>query len=86
MKNVSGKLRTIGFKEFRIDAQKYISRVEKGESFTVFRKSRPIFKICPVDTEDVWETVADLSKIHPEGVSIKNVIKALKKVAHGQNA
>ncbi len=78
MKTVN-KLNIIGFKEFRENALKYISQIEKGVSFTVLRKSKPIFKLAPVDSEDMWETIADFTKINKEGVSAKDVISALRK-------
>ena len=45
MKNVTANI--IGLKELREDTNKYISQIEKGKSFTVVRRSRPIFKIIP---------------------------------------
>lgn len=74
------KLNIIGFKEFRENAEKYISNIEKGASFTVLRRSKPIFKLAPVDDEDMWESIADFTKIHREGVSALDIIKALRKV------
>ncbi len=73
------KSNIIGFKEFRESSAKYISRIENGESFTVLRRSEPIFKLSPVDDEDVWETVVDFTEIDPEGVSAKKVLQALRK-------
>jgi antitoxin (DNA-binding transcriptional repressor) of toxin-antitoxin stability system len=43
------KTKLIGFKELRENAEKYISEVKKGKSFTVLRRSKPIFNITPVD-------------------------------------
>jgi len=61
--------------------QKYASRVEKGESFIVVKKSKPIFKISSVDEDEgLWETVVDFTKINKNGVDAKKVLRALQKL------
>lgn len=65
----------IALKEFRLNAQKYIDASAKGHSFIVVKRSRPVFRIEPV--EEQWETIADFSDVG--GVSINKFIKALKK-------
>jgi len=55
----------------------YIAEVEKGESFIVIRKSKPVFKISSPQEEDSWETVVDFSKIKKGGVSLKEVLSRL---------
>src|SRR3989344_7866668 len=62
---MSNKTSIIGFKELRENADKYISAVEKGRTFTVVRRSKPIFKMMPVDEwgdEGTWETVVDFRR------------------------
>ncbi len=74
----------IGFKELRQNADKYISAVEKGRTFTVVRRSRPIFKMMPVDEwgdEGVWETVVDFTKLKKGGVKAEEVLASLKRLA-----
>lgn len=39
----------IGLKDLREHTENYISRVRRGKSFIVVRRSKPIFKITPVD-------------------------------------
>lgn len=82
MKITKKKQKIIGLKEFRLNAEEYISRIEKGESFIVLKRSNPVFKLTPVDDEEIWETVADFTEINPEGVPAEDVIKALRAV-HG---
>jgi len=41
------KEKIIGFKDLRENADKYIDAVARGRSFTVVRRSRPIFKMTP---------------------------------------
>ena len=72
----------IGFKELRENAGKYISAVEKGRSFTVVRRSKPIFNITPVDEwgdEGVWETVVDFRDKKGRGIRAEDLLKMLKK-------
>ncbi len=73
----------IGLKDLRENTQSYISEVKKGKSFIVVKKSRPVFKITPVDEwgdEGVWETVVDFTQINPKGVPAKDVLKALRNI------
>ncbi len=57
----------IGLKELRNNTEKYISAVKRGRSFTVVRRSRPVFQVAPVvvdewGDEGTWETILDLTK------------------------
>lgn len=73
----------IGLKELRENTEKYIGAVGRGRSFTVVRRSRPIFKVMPVDKwgdEGKWETLIDFRKIKKRGVLASEVLKALRKV------
>ncbi|MBI2057741.1 MAG: hypothetical protein HYT63_02035 [Candidatus Yanofskybacteria bacterium] len=70
----------VGLKELRENMQKYASLVEKGQSFIVIKKSKPIFKIVPSESEEQWETVIDFTKINKNGVSAKEVLKALRQL------
>lgn len=73
----------IGLKDLRENMSSYISGVEKGRTYTVVRRSRPIFKVCPVDAwgdEGTWETIVDFRKIRPRGVSIDDAIASLKRL------
>ena len=74
----------VGLKDLRENMEKYIKRVRKGESLTVFRRSEPVFRITPVDSDDEtgWETVIDFTEINPNGVPAEDVLKALRKM-HG---
>ena len=77
MKNI------IVLRELRENTEKYISQVKKGKTFTVVRRSKPIFNITPVDEwgdEGIWETVVDFTKINPKGVPIAEVRKALEEI------
>lgn len=68
----------IGLKELRANASIYISEVEKGKSFIVVRRSKPVFKISPAEDEsELWERVIDFTKIKKGGVSAKDILARL---------
>ncbi len=69
----------IGLKELRENTEKYISEVEKGKSFTVVRRSRPVFKVIPISEEEGWETVIDFTKYKKGGMPADDVLALLKK-------
>jgi len=71
----------IGLKDLRLNVGKYINRLNRGGSFTVVRRSKPVFKIIPYDEDDdsLWETVVDFTKINKNGVSARAVLKAIRK-------
>jgi len=67
----------VGLKEFRENTEKYISRVGKGESFMVVRKSKPVFKISSAEDEDVWESIIDFTALKKGGVEITEILSRL---------
>ena len=73
----------IGLKDLRLNIEKYIKLIHKGHSFTVVRKSSPVFKLEPIDEwgdDGTWETVADFSNYSKEGgILMSELIKHLKK-------
>lgn len=76
------KTNIIGLKDLRLNTDKYIREVQRGRSFTVVRKSTPVFKLEPVDEwgdEGAWETVADFSSLPGGGIEASELLKALKK-------
>jgi antitoxin (DNA-binding transcriptional repressor) of toxin-antitoxin stability system len=75
----------VGLKELRENTEQYIAQIEKGASFTVVRRSRPVFTIGPVgDDESAWETIIDFTEIDPNGIPAKELLKRMKET-HGQN-
>lgn len=69
---------TIQLKELRENMPEYIAEVAKGRSFTVIKRSKPIFQISPVRDEGKWRTVVDFTEIDPRGVDIKEVLKRMQ--------
>ena len=66
----------INLKNLREHIQEYARRVQKGDSFIVFRKSKPLFKIAPID-DGYWEEVIDFTKIKKGGINVKDILKRL---------
>lgn len=66
----------ITLKDFRENVAKYAERVEQGDSLIVIKRSRPLFRIAPID-EGVWEEAVDLTKIKRGGVRIEDLLARL---------
>jgi antitoxin (DNA-binding transcriptional repressor) of toxin-antitoxin stability system len=66
----------INLKNLRDNMQEYAQEVKKGRSFIVFKKSKPLFKISPIN-ESPWEEVIDFTKIKKGGVDLKELLKRI---------
>lgn len=78
MKSVKHKKNIVGLKELRNNIETYIQKIHRGESFTVMRRSEPIFKVSPpIEDESLWETVIDFTKVKKGGVRIEDVLSRL---------
>ncbi len=72
------KNQIVGLKELRENMQTYAARVKKGESFTVVKKSKPLFKISSLDEDgELWETIIDFTKIRKGGIPAKELLSKL---------
>lgn len=67
----------IGLKQLRENVSFYADEVQNGRSFIIIRRSRPLFKIVPVDAEENWELVVDFTAINPAGVALEKIISRL---------
>jgi antitoxin (DNA-binding transcriptional repressor) of toxin-antitoxin stability system len=68
----------IKLKELRENASDYIAQVQKGKTFIVLRRSKPVFKISPPDeSPDFWETAVDFTKIKRGGILLKSLLSRL---------
>lgn len=70
----------VGLKELRENINTYIAEVRKGKSFIVVRKSKPVFKIVPSESEEQWERVADFTRVNKYGVPAATILKELRKL------
>jgi prevent-host-death family protein len=68
---------TVSLKELREQFPKYIEAIAKGQSFTVVKRSKPIFQIGPVEDEGTWQTIADFTQIDERGVPADEVLAQL---------
>lgn len=71
------KTSIVGVKELRENLDKYIAEVNKGKSFTVIRRSKPVFRLSPPEEESAWETVVDFTKLKKGGVKIQDILSRL---------
>ena len=72
----------IGLKELRENMDSYISQINKGRSFVVVRKSKPVFRLAPLDAwgdDGVWKKVVDFTKIKKGGMPLNDVLSKKKK-------
>jgi prevent-host-death family protein len=68
---------TVSLKQLREEFPKYIDAVEKGQSFTVIKRSKPIFQIGPVADDGQWQTIADFTEIDTNGVALDDILREL---------
>ena len=71
----------VSLKDLRLKLTDFTNRVlSNGESFIILKKSKPVFKIVPIE-EETWETIVDFTEIKPTGVPLEKVKAALKKMS-----
>ncbi|MDD4990226.1 MAG: hypothetical protein PHW31_02845 [Candidatus Pacebacteria bacterium] len=66
----------ISVKKLRENLAVYADQIKKGQSFIVFKKSEPLFKISPIEG-DMWEEVIDFTKIKKGGVNVRDLLARL---------
>lgn len=74
---VISSVNTVSLKELREQFPKYIDAIAKGQSFTVVKRSKPIFQINPISDEGNWQTIVDFTEIDKRGVSAADVLAKL---------
>lgn len=70
MKNI------VNLKDLLENVATYARRVQRGESFVIIKRSRPLFKISPIE-DDRWEEIIDFTKIQRGGVNINEILARL---------
>lgn len=66
----------VTLKNLRENMQDYAQKVQKGYSFIVFKRSKPLFKISPIEI-GAWEEVIDFTKLKKGGINLKDLLKRL---------
>jgi len=67
----------VSVKELRQNLVSYINKIDKGMSFVVVKRSKPIFNITPIQTDENWEEVVDFTKIKKGGVKIDEILSRI---------
>ncbi|MFA6135764.1 MAG: hypothetical protein WC705_00115 [Candidatus Paceibacterota bacterium] len=68
----------VALRDLRENTEEYIKKIQKGLSFVILRKSKPIFKIVPLEKEDGdWEPIIDFTKIKKGGIAIKDILSRI---------
>lgn len=69
----------IGLRDLRENTEDFISKIKKGWSFLVLRKSKPVFKIVNAEkgSDGEWEEVLDFTKIKKGGVKMSELLSRL---------
>ena len=69
----------IGLKDLRENLPAYEKRIAAGDCFVVVKKSKPVFRISPIDhdVEELWEEVIDFTKIQKGGIAIEDILTRL---------
>jgi len=73
----------VGVKELRQNLEQYIAQIAKGKSFMVIRRSKPVFNITPVNSEENWEEAVDFTKIKKGGVKIEGILSFFPSTKRG---
>lgn len=68
---------SVSLKELREQFPKYIEAISRGQSFTVLKRSKPIFQINPLSDDGEWQTVVDFTEIDKNGVPADDILKQL---------
>lgn len=75
MKTISSN--TVSLKDLRDQFPKYIEAIANGQSFTVVKRSKPIFQINPISDDGSWQTIVDFTEIDGQGVSADDILAQL---------
>ena len=51
--------------------------LSKGQSFTVVKRSKPIFQLNPINDEGRWHTIVDLTEVDNNGVDADELLSVL---------
>lgn len=85
------KEKIIGLKELRENMTKYATQVQLGRSITVYKRSKPFFKLVPIDDDDDennWETLIDFRKFpgYENGIPASDLLTRLRKINAEEDA
>jgi len=68
----------IGLRELRENLPAYEKKIKAGATFVVVKKSKPVFRISPIEDDDLlWENVVDFTFLKKGGVAVEQILKRL---------
>ncbi len=67
----------VALNDLRLKMNYYAEQVKDGNSFVIVKRSNPLFKIVPIESEDKWEEVIDFTKINKGGINIDDILQRL---------
>jgi hypothetical protein len=76
-------INTISLRKFRENTQKIADDVARGKTFTVFKRSKPLFKISRPEVDEWgdeghWTGIDFRDKKHPNGIPMDEFMKRLE--------
>lgn len=77
------KQNLVGLRELRVNLDKYVKGVARGSSYTILRRSKPLFRISPIETENEtgWDTIFDADRDNQgKGIPGGEVLRILRKI------
>ena len=87
MVKISQSSGNVGLREFRENTAKYISQLEQGKKFTIYRHAKPVFAVVPADAiefdaedEKGWETLDLRDAKHPNGIPAEEMIAIIDRI------
>ncbi len=66
----------VTLKDLREHVAEYAKKVQRGESFIIMKRAKPLFRIVPLN-EGQWEEVIDFTKIVRGGVRVEELLSRL---------
>jgi len=66
----------ITLKSLRENMLDYAQKIKQGYSFIVLKRSKPLFRISPLE-EGLWQEVIDFTKVKKGGIDLKDLLKRL---------
>ena len=67
-------MRTIGIRELRQQASRYLRAVERGEAFEVTDRGRPVARLVPIPRESAIERLIASGRITPAQVDLLDLV------------
>ena len=66
----------VKFTDFRNHSKDYLDRIEKGSSYIIIRKGKPVAKITPfIETETGWKRENKKIKLKNKKTSLDYILK-----------